>query len=48
MNDLAKKQPARVKQMSDLWQKYGERTNVLPWPGTRRKPPKKSPAKDKK
>ncbi len=49
MNDLADKQPDRVKKMSDLWQKYGERTNVLPWPGTRRKPAKKKDAaKDKK
>jgi arylsulfatase len=48
MNDLAQKQPDRVKEMSDLWQKYGERARVLPWPGTRRKPTKKkTTAKDK-
>jgi len=44
MNDLAEKHPERVEQMADLWQKWAERANVLPWPGTK-KPKKKVPAK---
>jgi len=47
MNNLASAEPERVKKMGEMWQAYGERTNVLPWPGSRRKP-KKDPKKDAK
>ncbi len=43
MNNLAEKQPDRVKEMSDLWTAWAQRANVLPWPGSRK--PKKKPAK---
>jgi len=47
MNDLAEKQPDRVKQMSNLWTRYAERTNVLPWPGGRRRRKPKPKSKKK-
>ncbi|MFQ5734025.1 MAG: sulfatase-like hydrolase/transferase, partial [Planctomycetaceae bacterium] len=42
LTDLAEKQPERVEQMAELWTAYAKRTNVLPWPGGRRKGKKKS------
>jgi hypothetical protein len=48
MNNLAAAEPERVKKMGDMWQAYGERTNVLPWPGSGRKKPKKDPKEDAK
>ena len=47
MDNLADAQPAKVKELADLWQKYAERACVLPWPGGGRRP-KKRPAKTKK
>ena len=48
LDNLSEKQPDRVKQMSDLWTRYAERTNVLPWPGGRRRKPKPKPKSKKK
>ena len=45
LNDLAGEQPERVEQLADLWTKYAQRANVLPWPGSQRR---KKPKKDKK
>ena len=45
MNNLAAAQPEKVKELAALWEKYAERTHVLPWPGGRRK---KQPPKPKK
>jgi len=36
LNDLAEQYPQRVKEMAALWTAYAKRTNVLPWPGSRR------------
>ena len=42
IDNLAADQPERTKEMADMWQKYAERANVIPWPGSGRKPkPKK-------
>lgn len=35
LNDLAGKQPERVKEMAAMWQDFAERTKVLPWPRTK-------------
>jgi len=35
LNDLAAKQPDRVKKMAAMWQDFAERTKVLPWPRTK-------------
>ncbi len=31
-NDLAEKHPAVVQELASLWQRWAERSNVLPWP----------------
>ena len=36
LNDLAAKEPERVKKMSAMWQAYAIRTKVLPWPKTKK------------
>jgi len=36
LNDLARKEPERVKEMAAMWQAYAERTKALPWPKTRK------------
>ena len=41
LHNLARQQPDRVKQMSAQWRAYAERANVVPWPGSGRKPAKK-------
>ena len=35
LNDLAGKQPERVKEMAAMWQDFAERRKVLPWPRTK-------------
>ena len=47
LNDLAEKKPERVKELAALWQAYAERTGVIPWPGSGKKPAQK-PKTDKK
>ncbi|RKY08567.1 MAG: arylsulfatase, partial [Planctomycetota bacterium] len=37
LHDLADAQPGRVKQMADVWEAYAKRTNVIPWPGKKKK-----------
>ena len=32
MHNLAGEQPDRVRRMAELWQRYAERTGVIPWP----------------
>ncbi len=44
-NNLAGQDPDRVKTMGDMWQRYAERTNVIPWPGGGRRKKKKPPKK---
>ena len=46
MNDLAAAQPERVEKLAAMWQAYATRADILPWPGTGRKPKPKTP-KDK-
>jgi arylsulfatase len=41
MHNLARSQPALVKQLSDQWQVWAERANVLPLGAWRHKVPKK-------
>jgi len=40
LNDLSAELPERTKAMALLWQTYAERTGVLPWPGSRKRPKK--------
>ena len=37
LKDLAGKHPKRVEEMAAAWQKWAERANVLPWPGSGRR-----------
>ena len=32
MHDLAKTQPKRAKELTDLWEKWAKKTNAIPWP----------------
>jgi arylsulfatase len=32
MNDLANRQPAKVREMVALWDRWAERTHAVPWP----------------
>ena len=41
LTNLASKHPDRVAKMTELWTTYAKRTNVLPWPGSRKKNNKK-------
>ena len=53
-HDLAAREPAKLRELVDLWEKYARRTHVLPWisktayaegpPKPARKSPAKSPA----
>ena len=45
LHDLAAKDPARVRRMAAAWQKYAERTGVIPWPQGRKR--KKKPKSEK-
>jgi arylsulfatase len=44
-SNLADQDPDRVRTMGDMWQRYAERTNVIPWPGGGRRKKKKPPKK---
>jgi arylsulfatase A-like enzyme len=37
LHDLADAEPERVKKMADMWQTYGKRTYVIPWPDSKEK-----------
>jgi arylsulfatase A-like enzyme len=37
LNNLVEKNPEKTKELAALWQTYAERTNVLPWPGQKKK-----------
>ena len=39
LNDLSEKMPEKAKELAALWQAYAERTNVVPWPGQKKKKP---------
>jgi arylsulfatase len=45
LNDLAAKMPQKAKELAEMWQKYAERADVLPWPGGRRRKKDKAPKK---
>jgi len=45
LNNLAKAQPERVKEMAKLYDEYIRRANVLPLPGGRKRPKKKTDKK---
>jgi arylsulfatase A-like enzyme len=47
LNDLAGRQPERVSEMAGLYDEYARRANVLPLPGPRKRPARKTGAKKK-
>ena len=47
LNDLAGRQPLRVREMAEMFDEYARRANVLPLPGARKKPDKNKIGKKK-
>jgi arylsulfatase len=37
LHDLAEQEPSRVAELAAMWNRYAERTNVLPWPAENEK-----------